>query len=180
MVHVKAHVATLIRSDSVTSTETYVEESTFPCLSMELERKEERGSTTRGHVFRQEQRIDSKVEKEANNFTHVVSGNELKKKPLEQEGAEDGNVTFENHDAEIGVWNHRSRSERAGREVHSQPILDKVCLVVSLSDGDIDNCNPRLRESDSSEEPVKLWEISRKVGIRCRRMNKRFFRVFVP
>ena len=41
--------------------------------------------------------------------------------------------------------------------------------VVSLSDGDIDNCNLRLRESDSLEEPVKLWEISRKVGITCRK-----------
>ena len=60
----------------------------------------------------QEQRIDSKVEKEANNFTHVVLGNELKKKPLELEGAEDGNVTSEDHDATFGLGNHRSRSEQ--------------------------------------------------------------------
>jgi len=87
----------------------------------------------------------------------VVLGNELKKKSLEQEGAEDGNVTSENHGAAIEVGNHRSRSEqllrgeedggRVGRgvktyqrrrktkglvdlarRVHSQPILDKVCL----------------------------------------------------
>ncbi|KAL9329702.1 hypothetical protein ACSQ67_004705 [Phaseolus vulgaris] len=100
----------------------------------------------------QERRIDSKVEKEANNFTHVVLGNELKKKPLELEGAEVGNVTS---DATFGLGNHHSEVRR---------LRGQGPLQLSL-DGDIDKRNPRLRESDSSEEPVKLWEISRKVGI---------------
>ena len=169
----------------------------------------------------QEQRIDSKVEKEANNFTHVVLGNELKKKPLELEGAEVGNVTS---DATFGLGNHHSRSEkllggdedggRVGRGVKTyqrrrktKGLVDLDCSMshprrsvrirnkcpqsafsthsrqglpaVSLSDGDIDNCNLRLRESDSSEEPVKLWEISRKVGIRCRKDEQEVLQVFL-
>ncbi|KAL9298076.1 hypothetical protein ACSQ67_023972 [Phaseolus vulgaris] len=124
------------------------------------------------------ERMDSKVEKEANNFTHVVLGNELKKKPLEQERAEDedggcvgrGVKTYQRRRKTKGLvdldgsMSHPRRSVRIRNKcprVHSQPILDKVCTVVSL-DGDIDKRNPRLRESDSSEEPVKLWEISRK------------------
>ncbi|KAL9329167.1 hypothetical protein ACSQ67_004170 [Phaseolus vulgaris] len=66
------------------------------------------GARREDMCYVQEQRIDSKVEKEANNFTHVVLGNELKKKPLELEGAEDGNVTSEDHDATFGLGNHRS------------------------------------------------------------------------
>jgi len=39
---------------------------------------------------------------------------------------------------------------------------------VSLSDGDIDNCNSRLRDTISPADPSKLWEISRRVGIFCK------------
>ena len=38
----------------------------------------------------------------------------------------------------------------------------------SLSDGDINNCNQRLFVSDPVVEPSKLWEISNRLGIRCR------------
>ncbi|KAL9276292.1 hypothetical protein ACSQ67_026164 [Phaseolus vulgaris] len=107
VVHVKAHVAALIRR-TVSFSRNICRGINVSLSEYGAGKEGRRGSTTRGHVFVREQRIDSKVEKEANNFTHVVLGNELKKKPLEQEGAEDGNVTFENHDAEIGVGNHRS------------------------------------------------------------------------
>jgi len=50
--------------------------------------------------------------------------------------------------------------------------------TVSLSDGDIDNCNLRLREFDSPEEPIKLWEISRKVGIRCHKDEQEVIQEF--
>jgi len=39
---------------------------------------------------------------------------------------------------------------------------------VSLSDKDIDNCNLQMCDPESSVEPSKLWEISRRVGITCR------------
>jgi len=38
----------------------------------------------------------------------------------------------------------------------------------SLSDGDIDNCNQRMFVSDLVVEPSNLWEISRRLGMRCR------------
>jgi len=50
--------------------------------------------------------------------------------------------------------------------------------TVSLSDGDIDNCNLRLREPVSPEEPIKLWDISRKVGIRCRKDEQEVIQEF--
>jgi len=45
--------------------------------------------------------------------------------------------------------------------------------AVSLSDGDIDNCNSRLRDMVSPADPSKLWAISRRVGIFCRGMIRR-------
>jgi len=159
----------------------------------------------------QEQRSNLNVVKDVI-YLELVS--ESKKKPLEQEGAQDGNTTSETQDDVIGVRNHHSRSEQllgggegdghAGRGVITNQRRRKIkglvdlegsmshprrsvrirnkcpqsafsshsrqgMPAVSLSDGDIDNCNLRLRESDSPEEPVKLREISRRVGIRCRK-----------
>ncbi|XP_068466662.1 uncharacterized protein [Phaseolus vulgaris] len=69
-----------------------------------------------------------------------------------------------------GPKSHPRRSVRIRnkRSQNAQSFLSRQGMpTVSLSDGDIDNCNLRLRESVLSEEPIKLWEISRKVGIRC-------------
>jgi len=57
-----------------------------------------------------------------------------------------------------------SRYSQAGISVQPRQGLSSV----SLSDGDIGNCNIQLNVSESEEEPAKLWEISRRVGTMCR------------
>jgi len=69
-----------------------------------------------------------------------------------------------------GSKSHPRRSVRirnkCSQNAHSS-LANQGMPSISLSDGDIDNCNIRLRESELSDKPFKLWVISRKVGIRC-------------
>ena len=58
----------------------------------------------------------------------------------------------------------RSKAARVG----NLPQTIRGMSSVSLSDGDIDNCNSRLRDTISPADPSKLWEISRRVGIFCK------------
>ena len=162
----------------------------------------------------QEQRNTTYVEKEASNINYLELESELKKKLLEQEGAQIGHTISETQGNVNGLGTHRSGSgqllcggedaESAGRFLKSTQRRRKIkglvdlegskshprrsvrisnkypqsafsshskqgMPAVSLSDGDIDNCNLRLHESELPEEPAKLWEISRKVGITCRK-----------
>jgi len=152
--------------------------------------------------------------KEVSRNIYMELESESKKKPLEHEGAQFGNVTSETQDDVFGIRTHRRRGgllfgggEGGGHEERGVTITQRQWKInglvdlegskshprrsvrirnkcpqnalsslsrqgmpaVSLSDGDIDNCNLRLCESDSPEEPIKLWEISRKVGIRCQK-----------
>ena len=146
-----------------------------------------------------------------------------KKKQMEHEGAQAGNVSSETQDDVLGIGTHRRRGglllgggEGGGHEERGvtttqrrRKIKGLVDLegfkshprrsvrirnkcpqnalsflsrqgmpTVSLFDGDIDNCNLRLREPVSPEEPIKLWDISRKVGIRCRKDEQEVIQEF--
>jgi len=74
--------------------------------------------------------------------------------------------------SELGVSNsHPRRSVRISirsAQVGISSQTRRGMSLVSLSDGDINNCNLRLCDLDSSVDSSKLWEISRKVGINCR------------
>jgi len=67
---------------------------------------------------------------------------------------------------------HPRRSVRL-KEKSSQARKDlftrEGSLSMPLSDGDIGNCNSRLRNNESREEPTKLWDQGKQTGLVCRR-----------
>ena len=42
-------------------------------------------------------------------------------------------------------------------------------VVTSVSDGDINNCNTRIRSSGPSQKPADLWILGKQIGLACRR-----------
>jgi len=65
---------------------------------------------------------------------------------------------------------HPRRSVRISsrnKQVNNYSLSRHGLTSVSLSDGDIDNCNTRLGDAVSPVASAKLWEISRRVGITC-------------
>jgi len=45
-------------------------------------------------------------------------------------------------------------------------------LSATISDGDTIICNSRFRDLDVTEEPLKLWEMGKQMGIVCRRIEE--------
>ena len=62
----------------------------------------------------------------------------------------------------------RARSSQVRKSASSKA----GTLSATISDGDIINCNSRLRDPDVTEEPVKLWELGKHIGIVCRRIEE--------
>ena len=55
------------------------------------------------------------------------------------------------------------RSSQARKEL--VPIIGSS--TTSISDGDINNCNARVRNPEIREEPTKLWELEKQIGLAC-------------
>jgi len=77
----------------------------------------------------------------------------------------------------IGLWElgepstHPRRSVRISVRTSQVRDSSHSCVgtnFVAISDGDINNCNSRYRESEYMEEPSKLWEIDKHIGVACR------------
>jgi len=181
------------------------------------------GARGEGKNASQEQWNNMNAVKEGSRNIYLKLESAQKKKPMEQDGAQAGNVSSENQDDVLGIETHRKRGglllgsgEGGGHEERGTTTTQRRRKIkglvdlegskshprrsvrirnkcpqnalsflsrqgmptVSLSDGDIDNCNLRLREPDSPEEPIKLWDISRKVGIRCRKDEQEVIQEF--
>jgi len=55
------------------------------------------------------------------------------------------------------------RSSQARKEL----VLRIGSLTTSISDGDINNCNARVRNLEVREEPTKLWDLGKQIGLAC-------------
>ena len=53
-------------------------------------------------------------------------------------------------------------------QVRRNLLLNDGPVVTSISDGDINNCNTRIRSSGRSEEPADLWILGKQIGLACR------------
>jgi len=51
-------------------------------------------------------------------------------------------------------------------------------LTTTISDGDINNCNSRFRDPEIMEEPTKLWELGKHMGIACRGVEEEVVQEF--
>jgi len=67
---------------------------------------------------------------------------------------------------------HPRRSLRLSEkssQVRKELLAREGSLPLSISDGDIGNCNSRLRYNDMLEEPAKLWNQGKQIGLVCRK-----------
>ena len=81
--------------------------------------------------------------------------------------------------ASSGLEVSKSHPRRLGRLKNRQQLTarnsqsNQGVASVSLSDGDIENCNTRLRDPVLPAEPTKLWEVGKRVGLICQRVEKK-------
>jgi len=58
-------------------------------------------------------------------------------------------------------------SERSS-QVRKELLPREGLLTTSISDGDINNCNARVCKPEIREEPGKLWDLGKQIGLACR------------
>jgi len=65
---------------------------------------------------------------------------------------------------------HPRRSVRLSEksvQVRKNLLAKEGSLSMSISDGDIGNCNSRFRDNGIREEPTKLWNQGKQIGLQC-------------
>jgi len=58
-------------------------------------------------------------------------------------------------------------SEKAS-QARKAALVREGSLLISISDGDIGNFNYRIRKNETRENPTKLWDQGKQIGLVCR------------